>query len=581
MPIAGKRCKHAQTISVARLHGRLLSARQSSSALPLSSSSYPFHCIICLEGFQSGDKDVKQHHRLNASHSIYIHRCHLIHHDNDCDVDGMKKPGLWCSPCQKYLTQADVRDWVELNKCLQEFFASHPFPRSSPSSLKDDKKKELSPVKIHPFQNKTNPNLPIESSPIKQSFIHAVGDKPKPLANYGNTCYQNSTLQALLSLQLLDTNGPPLNHPLADFLAGKCSVKQFHSSFTKVYFSGHGEQEDAHDFLRALWNSLDFKHKDPKQTLPSDCCRVTKCFGGMLQTKVQCLKCAQWEPPVKQTFLDFPVTFLSLEDELAGFHISKQHDHSANNDPDGGSVRREGLLERMVRAELRPSPITGFIHEKCPSQVKIDRSLAAASPVSESSENNGITAALHQKVLEWPAKLIIHVQRFASSSAYQNTINYFSKGSGKGKKGLGGSAWTKDTSPLKDCMALRLPHSTKNGQLMQYELRAAVVHQGRSLHSGHYIALVKYGDEWFYCSDEQIIQLPPCPACLNRNAKKENRIIAKDENTDDDDDETKSQNSKENESSVDDDCEECRCLEGKGIEDAYLLFYEQQIKDMP
>jgi ubiquitin C-terminal hydrolase len=37
-----------------------------------------------------------------------------------------------------------------------------------------------------------------------------------------------------------------------------------------------------------------------------------------------------------------------------------------------------------------------------------------------------------------------------------------------------------------------------------YHLRSIIVHQGRSLHSGHYYALVKRDDQWFKVNDEVV-----------------------------------------------------------------------------
>lgn len=37
-----------------------------------------------------------------------------------------------------------------------------------------------------------------------------------------------------------------------------------------------------------------------------------------------------------------------------------------------------------------------------------------------------------------------------------------------------------------------------------YQLRGVVIHLGKSVHSGHYVAYVKHGEEWILFNDEKV-----------------------------------------------------------------------------
>ena len=40
----------------------------------------------------------------------------------------------------------------------------------------------------------------------------------------------------------------------------------------------------------------------------------------------------------------------------------------------------------------------------------------------------------------------------------------------------------------------------------QYRLKAFISHKGPSVHSGHYVAHVKHGDEWILFNDEKVVK---------------------------------------------------------------------------
>lgn len=305
----------------------------------------------------------------------------------------------------------------------------------------------------------------ISLHPPKDATERGVG-----LINKGNTCYMNSTLQALLHL-------PPLSHALLTFdesqLYGRMGGKPVHK------FDGLGEmaklaervltrrgggtptapiafianlklyartlskfrQEDAHEFLRFLLESMQqcCLIRAPKSMKPTDSLRETtiihKIFGGKLRSRVQCQRCKH----NSDTF--DPILDLSLDLRKS----SSVHE----------------ALERFTSVDV----LTGSERYKCEKCKK------------------AVDATKGFTIHEPPLVLTIHLKRFTLSGQKINRqINY------------------------PDSLILTRGMLSEGLAPHYYKLRSVVHHHGNSPNSGHYVASVRGKDSnrWYEMNDSSV-----------------------------------------------------------------------------
>ncbi|KAL0270973.1 UNVERIFIED_CONTAM: hypothetical protein PYX00_008230 [Menopon gallinae] len=173
------------------------------------------------------------------------------------------------------------------------------------------------------------------------------------MANLGNTCYLNSTLQALFHVPALvnwlvsetahqkcEQNSEIQLHPdditCSVIKTFKCSQQKTGNVMKPISVYSklkaickhltHGSQEDAHEFMRYLLESLEKNyltrfqgHKldnASKETTP-----INQIFGGYIRTEVTCLSCKAVSTTF-QHFQDLPLDIRkasTLNDALAGY----------------------------------------------------------------------------------------------------------------------------------------------------------------------------------------------------------------------------------------------------------------------
>ncbi|CAN3504085.1 ubiquitin carboxyl-terminal hydrolase 10 [Diutina catenulata] len=315
---------------------------------------------------------------------------------------------------------------------------------------------------------------------IYKNWRELVGSHPVGLINHGVTCYMNTAIQALVHV-------PALQHYLHDVLAG-CypeipakSVSHTMAELSKRMWGSDGQrrpkyinpkkmiarlddincmmsvwqQEDSHEYLMSLMSRLQ-EDSTPKGHKLNES-MVYDIFGGLLSQKITCLQCQ-----------NVSVTEQEMYDLSLGFNKKKSK----------YSVERsinEYFGTETIKAD-RSDPQSGYHCEKCSSRTQ-------ALKVST--------------IKQAPETLVVHLKRFKfdgnSSSKVKQSMKY--------SEYLDLSPFTIDNVPAK------------------YRLTAVIVHEGRSLSSGHYIAHCLQPDgSWCTYDDEYINQIPTAVALADVGA---------------------------------------------------------------
>ncbi|UZJ51654.1 hypothetical protein CBS101457_000974 [Exobasidium rhododendri] len=305
----------------------------------------------------------------------------------------------------------------------------------------------------------------ISLHPPKEANERGVG-----LNNKGNTCYMNSTLQALLHL-------PPLSHALLSYdenqLYGRMGGTPVHkfdalgemrSLAQRVLTKSSGgssqtpgtfianlksyartlskyRQEDAHEFLRFLLDAMQYccVLRAPKSLKPNDPLRETtvihKIFGGKLRSRVQCQRCKY----NSDTF--DPILDLSLD------------------------LRKSSSVHEALEKFTSVDVLTGSEKYKCEKCKK------------------AVDATKGFTIHEPPLVLTVHLKRFnLAGQKINRPINY------------------------PDSLVLTKTMLSEGLSPQHYKLRSIVHHHGSGPNSGHYVASVKGNgsNRWYEMNDSVV-----------------------------------------------------------------------------
>ncbi|XP_060811363.1 ubiquitin carboxyl-terminal hydrolase 36 [Bombus pascuorum] len=285
--------------------------------------------------------------------------------------------------------------------------------------------------------------------------------------NVGNTCYLNSTLQALFHVPALvnwllsdshhtskceqnDGGGECLTCAVAKTLQSShqksgCAIKPFYI-YNKLKLICRtmvpGQQEDAHEFLRYLLEGMEkaylARHKASKlDSYSKETTPINQIFGGYIRTEVKCLQCRH----VSTTFQHFQDLLVdirkasTLDEALSSYFSREQLD---NNDYKCEACKRRVPATKQFSLERPPKVLC----------VQLKRFSVLGGKISK------------------------HI-------GFKQTID------------MGPYLWKEPGEPM---------------QSLTYKLMSIVTHMGPSVNCGHYTAVAKVSTGQYYSFDDSCVR---------------------------------------------------------------------------
>jgi ubiquitin carboxyl-terminal hydrolase 36/42 len=283
--------------------------------------------------------------------------------------------------------------------------------------------------------------------------------------NIGNTCYLNSTLQALFHVPAfsnwLSSNKSHMSN--CTVLKGECMIcamyktfkasqkesgtviKPFHI-YEKLKFISkdlvYGRQEDAHEFMRYLLESIEKSYlesyKDKLDSCNKENTPLNQMFGGRIRTEVTCLQCG-----------GVSTTYQLCQDMLL-------------------DIQHASTLDDALAAYFSIERLDGDVYhcERCHKKVSATKTFSLETP---------------------PEVLCIQLKRF----------------------GFFGEKINKHVSfPVRlDLTRFLCPESAHHGNVpVTYHLVSMVTHVGSSAHYGHYTAVAQTSTGHYYLFDDTLVR---------------------------------------------------------------------------
>ncbi|QLL32562.1 hypothetical protein HG536_0D00840 [Torulaspora globosa] len=332
--------------------------------------------------------------------------------------------------------------------------------------------------------------------------------RPRGLLNHGVTCYTNAAVQAMVHI-------PAVQHYLFDILRGKYDStisrdsvsyvlaetsrkmwlpqdknkkKQmpYHVNPKKLIGRLHDincmmsewQQEDSHEYFMSLMSRLQEDSVPRGHKLTESI--IYDIFGGLLKQVVTCKSCGGVSK-TEQPFYDLSLHLKgkkkpASQTDSAGNEAAK--DQSGKNESNGkelgtASGSRRFSIEKAIKDFFTPELIRvdkeqkGYVCEKC---------------------HRTTNATKHNSIMRAPETLLIHLKKFrfngTSSSKIKQAVSY---------------------PMFLDLTEYCEPDEKNHVVPAKYQLTTVVVHEGRSLSSGHYIVHCRQPDgSWAIYDDEYL-----------------------------------------------------------------------------
>lgn len=341
---------------------------------------------------------------------------------------------------------------------------------------------------------------------VKNWGPHLAVLRPRGLLNHGVTCYTNAAVQAMIHI-------PAVQHYLFDILRGnyestisrdsvsyvlaETSRKMWlpqdknkkkpaasHVNPKKLIARLHDvncmmsewQQEDSHEYFMSLMSRLqeDSVPRGHKMTESI----IYDIFGGLLKQVVTCKSCGGVSK-TEQPFYDLSLHLKgrkkpSSQPDSAGSDVAKdQSGQTESNGKDLTVASKRFSIEKAIKDFFTPELIRvdkeqkGYVCEKC---------------------HKTTNATKHSSIMRAPETLLIHLKKFrfngTSSSKMKQAVSY---------------------PMFLDMTEFCEPNEKNHVVPVKYQLTTVVVHEGRSLSSGHYIVHCRQPDgSWAIYDDEYL-----------------------------------------------------------------------------
>lgn len=478
-----KGCKHISCLSITKLTEKVQNdgLTWSPTSRTPDDVEEDWVCAVCLHVFFNGTGALA--HGRKHNHQIFY----------KSTLDGKEGSGFFCATCGKDVDEGSLT-------------AKH-------KSVIEDAGELLK----NGLKQKPKEIIKSEGEGDHARSESEVVLRPSGLVNLGNTCFLNSALQALSAVLLSlmpstdsEADSPSLG-PIGTSLLGtlRCipstvvpgqqsdknsplkkkrtsprygnivDPSTFLSSISKRYKEFKRlRQQDSHDFLRLLFNALDDEHKTlhGKEKVKAI---HQEFFSGKQTSRVVCKACKN-STEVEEAFMDLSLAIPPLDDEVEG--LIKQMRSLSTED----LAQDDFSLLDLLHFWSRPAQLANENAFACENCAKLE------AATNEEATRNYIyrPATLQFMLKEAPPCLIIHLQRFSVT--------------GVGKRGV---RLSKDHTHISIPSELDLSRFGC-AESCVYRLTAMVIHEGSSVDSGHYVAVVRYGEDgWWHASDTSVRRL--------------------------------------------------------------------------
>ncbi|OBA22572.1 cysteine proteinase [Metschnikowia bicuspidata var. bicuspidata NRRL YB-4993] len=324
--------------------------------------------------------------------------------------------------------------------------------------------------------------------------------QPAGLLNFGVTCYMNSAIQIMVHI-------PAVQHYLAEVFQGKHAgvpAKSVTHTFAELALRMWGvgskkggprkhvnpkkmvqrlddincmmsewQQEDSHEYFMSLMSRLQ-EDSTPKGTKLNQLV-LYDIFGGLLDQEVVCQEC-RTSSVTKQEFYDLSLGLNKKRTRSNDGIDTPADDHklAANKYTIEKSIR-DFFSTETIRVD-RGDPASGYFCEKCQK-----RTVATKRSAIERS----------------PHTLMVHLKRFK----------------------FNGNSSLKVKQPIHYLKFLDMGAYSQTEACIKYQLMGVIVHEGRSILSGHYVAHCLQPDgSWSTYDDEYINKIDEASALSDPSA---------------------------------------------------------------
>lgn len=322
-----------------------------------------------------------------------------------------------------------------------------------------------------------------EKSRIVKSWKQ-VKKPPVGLLNRGVTCYMNSAIQVIFHIPAMAHYLQELTQTPSSAVARNSVSMELAALYQRcidenskkkyVYPSklisrlfdincmmSEWDQEDSHEYFMSLINRLQ-EDSTPKGSKLNTSI-IHEILGGALTQKVECQNCNEVST-TQQDFMDLPISFSSWEQQNKRSYTVER------------SIKEYFSPEIIKPDEKKGGKESGYNCEKC-KQIS--------------------SARKEWRIDDAPEYLTVHIKRFAYADTHSKKV--------------------------KDAIAYPMDldltqYSIKQTEPVVYRLNSVLVHEGRTVASGHYIAYCRQPNGKWAEYDDECVRSVPMETVLNQSS---------------------------------------------------------------